>query len=198
MHTASQTGAALPIIDLSLLYGTDEQRQALAHLLDHACLQTGFFYVSNHGIAGELIDRVFRDSRALFALPETQKEAIHKGQSRANRGYEPLKGQTLEPGSPPDLKEGFYIGEELDESDPRVKAGRFNQGTNQWPQSLPAFRHTMMEYFHAMNALSARIMEALALALGLSLNTGHVPQVAAPEATADALAGFVAEIVDPY
>jgi hypothetical protein len=32
----------------------------------------------------------------------------------------------------------------------------------------------------------------------LSLNTGHVPQVAAPEATADALAGFVAEIVDPY
>lgn len=168
MHTASQTGAALPIIDLSLLYGTDEQRQALAHLLDHACLQTGFFYVSNHGIAGELIDRVFRDSRALFALPETQKEAIHKGQSRANRGYEPLKGQTLEPGSPPDLKEGFYIGEELDESDPRVKAGRFNQGTNQWPQSLPAFRHTMMEYFHATNALSARIMEALALALGLS------------------------------
>jgi len=168
MSTTNQTGAALPVIDLSLLEGTEEQRQTLAHSLDDACLHTGFFYVSEHGIPNELIERVFRDSRALFDLPEAHKEAIHKARSRANRGYEPLKGQTLEPGSPPDLKEGFYIGEELDDSDPRVKAGRFNQGPNQWPEGLPGFQETMTEYFEAMNDLSARIMQALALSLGLS------------------------------
>lgn len=160
-------GAALPVIDLSLLAGNDQDRGRLASALNNACLHTGFFYISNHGIPGELIDRVFRESQGLFNLPEAQKEAIHKSRSPANRGYEPLKGQTLEPGSPPDLKEGFYIGEELDESDPRVQAGRFNQGPNQWPRQLPAFRDTMTEYFEAMNVLSGHIMQALALSLDL-------------------------------
>jgi len=162
------TGTALPVISLSLLQGTDQERRALAHSLADACLHTGFFYVSDHDIPGELVERVFGESRALFDLPIDQKEAIHKAYSRANRGYEPLKGQTLEPGSPPDLKEGFYIGEELDESDPRVRAGRFNQGANQWPGELSTFRHAMTDYFNAMNELSARIMQALALSLGLS------------------------------
>lgn len=167
MSIINESGASLPVIDLSLLAGTDQQRQQLARLLADVCLHTGFFYVSHHGISETLISRVFKESQALFNLPDAEKEAINKSLSKANRGYEPLKGQTLEPGSPPDLKEGFYIGQELDDSDPRVMAGRFNQGANQWPHTLPAFRNTMMEYFEALNALSGRIMEALALSLGL-------------------------------
>ncbi|RBW48784.1 isopenicillin N synthase family oxygenase [Marinobacter sp. F3R11] len=168
MSTINESGASLPVIDMSLLTGTDQQRQQLARSLADVCLHTGFFYVSGHGIPETLISRVFEESQALFNLPESEKEAINKSFSKANRGYEPLKGQTLEPGSPPDLKEGFYIGQELDETDPRVIAGRFNQGANQWPQSLPAFRDTMTEYFEALNELSSRIMEALALSLGLA------------------------------
>ncbi|MDO6822672.1 isopenicillin N synthase family oxygenase [Marinobacter sp. 1_MG-2023] len=167
MSINSESGASLPIIDLSLLAGTDHQRQQLAQSLADACLHTGFFYVSHHGISETLIKRVFEESQALFSLPGADKEAINKSFSKANRGYEPLKGQTLEPGSPPDLKEGFYIGEELDNSDPRVEAGRFNMGANQWPRTLADFRGTMMEYFQGMNELSGRIMEALALSLGL-------------------------------
>ena len=167
MSIINESGASLPVIDLSLLAGTDQQRQQLARLLADVCLHTGFFYVSHHGISETLISRVFKESQALFNLPDAEKEAINKSLSKANRGYEPLKGQTLEPGSPPDLKEGFYIGQELDDSDPRVMAGRFNQGSNQWPHTLPAFRNTMMEYFEALNALSGRIMEALTLSLGL-------------------------------
>jgi isopenicillin N synthase-like dioxygenase len=168
MNTSHKPDGSLPIIDLSLLGGTNQQRQVLALSLAEACLHTGFFYIREHGIATELIDRVFRESHALFNLPENQKQAIHKAHSGANRGYEPMKGQTLEPGTPPDLKEGFYIGEELDHADSRVQAGRFNQGANQWPETLPGFRDTMTEYFNAMNALSARIMEALALSLDLA------------------------------
>ena len=170
MTTINNSDSSLPIIDLSLLAGTGEQRQSLATALAQACLHTGFFYVRDHGIPQALIDQVFRESQALFNLPDDRKQAIHKGQSRANRGYEPLKGQTLEPGTPPDLKEGFYIGEELDDSDPRVQAGRFNHGANQWPDTLPRFRDTMTDYFHAMNELCARIMESLALSLDLPSN----------------------------
>ena len=158
--------ATLPIIDLSLL-DNPSGRELLARQLDRVCRESGFFYVAGHGVAPELTDEVFRQSRALFALPEPEKLQIDKSRSPANRGYEPLKGQTLEPGSPPDLKEGFYIGEDLDEKDPRVQAGRFNQGPNQWPESLPEFAPVMQRYFHTMNRLGTRIMEALALALEL-------------------------------
>lgn len=167
MTQSHLTPPALPMIDLSLLDGNENDRQQLARSLEQACLRHGFFYVCEHGIDSELIKRVFEQSRALFDLPDAQKEVINKSRSPANRGYEPLKGQTLEPGSPPDLKEGFYIGEELDASDPRVQAGRFNQGANQWPAPLPEFRRTMTGYFDALNELSARIMSALALSLGL-------------------------------
>lgn len=171
---AMPVSGVLPIIDLSLLDGpAPESRETLARELDRTCRETGFFYVKGHGIPASLTDEVLRQSRDFFALPQEEKELIHKDRSSANRGYEPLRGQTLEPGSPPDLKEGFYIGEDADEQDPRVLAGRFNQGPNQWPQSLPDFAPVMREYFRAMNRLSSRIMEALALALGLPADHFH-------------------------
>ncbi|KAA0694122.1 isopenicillin N synthase family oxygenase [Halopseudomonas laoshanensis] len=160
--------SALPVIDLSALRG-DVQADKLetGRQLRDACLHTGFFYISGHGIPDPLIDLVFAESRAFFDQPVAEKQKVDKASSAANRGYETLGGQTLEPGAPPDLKEGFYIGEELPEDDPRVLAGGFNLGPNQWPPALPGFRTAMDSYFEAMLALSERIMAGLALSLDL-------------------------------
>jgi isopenicillin N synthase-like dioxygenase len=67
--------------------------------------------------------------------------------SACNRGYERLAAQTLEKGGSPDQKEGYYIGVEVPETDPRVLAGKFNHGPNQWPADMPAFRQVADEYF---------------------------------------------------
>ena len=106
-------------------------------------------------------------TQRFFDLPLEQKMALDKASSRANRGYEPIKGQTLEAGAPPDLKEGFYIGPEHAADDPRVQAGKFNHGPNQWP-ALPGFRATMDEYFGVMLAVASRLMRGLALSLDLA------------------------------
>ena len=45
MSSTNETGGSLPIIDLSLLSGTEQQRQALTSSLTEACLHTGFFYI---------------------------------------------------------------------------------------------------------------------------------------------------------
>jgi len=160
--------AALPIIDvggLSSPHAAD--RRAVANELRTACAYNGFFYISNHGISAGLVNRVFAEAEAFFVLPAADKVAIDKARSAANRGYEPLSGQTLEIGAPPDLKEGFYLGPEHDPDDPRVRAGKFNHGPNQWPLQLPAFRPVMERYFGEMLVLSERLMEGLALSLDL-------------------------------
>jgi isopenicillin N synthase-like dioxygenase len=162
------SAASLPIIDIGDLASSHlAARRIVAAHLHEACGYNGFFYVRNHGVSGPLVDEVFSEAERFFALPAEQKAAVDKAKSGANRGYEPLSGQTLEPGAPPDLKEGFYIGPEHVADDPRVKAGKFNHGPNQWPASLADFRPIMERYFQEMLALGQRLMGGLALSLGL-------------------------------
>lgn len=158
----------LPIIDIASLAADDANARAwVARELRAAALDKGFFYVVGHGVPEPLIEQVFDQAAAFFALPEARKLAVAKSRSRANRGYEPLRGQTLEPGAPADLKEGFYIGPELSPDDPRALAGRFNQGPNQWPARTPGFRPTMEAYRAAMMQVAARLVRALAVSLDL-------------------------------
>lgn len=158
----------LPIIDLTPLVSGDHVAKArLGEALRQACEHSGFFYVAGHGIPQSLTDSVFAASKAFFDLPLADKQRVSKASSAANRGYEDLGGQTLEPGAPPDLKEGFYIGEDVSPDDPRVLAGAFNTGPNQWPQGVSGFREVMTEYYARLLELSERIMTALALSLGL-------------------------------
>jgi isopenicillin N synthase-like dioxygenase len=160
--------ASLPVIDISGLTSESAQaRRAVGAQLRAACLDKGFFYIKNHGISEPLVESVLAEARAFFALPAEQKAEVDKSRSKANRGYEPLQGQTLEAGTPPDLKEGYYIGPEHKPDDPRVVAGLFNHGPNQWPVQQPQFRAVMLAYLDVMTDLAARLMTGIALSLDL-------------------------------
>lgn len=158
----------LPVVDVAGLSSSDpEKRRAVGQALRQACLDKGFFYCAGHGIPAGLIDAVFAETRAFFDLPLEAKELVAKEKSFCNRGYETLGGQTLQAGAKPDLKEGYYIGLELPEDDPRVVARKFNHGPNQWPADLPGFRPAMRAYHAAMLDLAERLMRGLALSLDL-------------------------------
>ena len=162
------SAGSLPIIDISgLSSGDPGDRMAVASALRASCQDKGFFYITNHGIDPALQQRIFEASRAFFSLPPEDKKRIDKADSRANRGYEMLRGQTLEEHAPPDLKEGFYMGRDLPDDHPNVLAGRFNQGANLWPQGISDFRPALEQYYHAMIALAERLMGGLALSLSL-------------------------------
>lgn len=158
---------SLPMIDVSGLRSPSvAARLAVARQMREACLDKGFFYIRQHGVSERLQRRVFEDARRFFALPQAAKDVITKKKSFANRGYEPFRGQTLEPGAPPDLKEGFYLGAEHAMDDPRVIARKFQHGPNQWPE-LPGFRATMDEYYAVMLDLERVLWRGLALSLDL-------------------------------
>jgi isopenicillin N synthase-like dioxygenase len=168
LEAARVSAASLPVIDIGGLSSPElTDRKAVAAKLRAACLYNGFFYISNHGIDEALVGNVFAEAAAFFALPAEAKAEVDKSRSSANRGYEPLQGQTLESGAPPDLKEGYYIGPEHAPDDARVLAGLFNHGPNQWPASRPRFRPVMQAYLDVMMALAARMMGGIALSLDL-------------------------------
>jgi len=162
------TGTSLPVIAVGDLSSSDPaRRRGVAMAFRAACLDKGFFYVSGHGIPAGLIDAVFGEAKLFFDQSTEAKACVDKSRSFCNRGYEPLRAQTLEAGAPPDLKESFYIGPEFALDDPRVVARRFNRGPNLWPSDMPGFRPTMQAYFAAMLDLGERLMRGVALSLDL-------------------------------
>jgi isopenicillin N synthase-like dioxygenase len=168
LEAARVSAAALPVIGISGLTSKNAaDRRKVGAELRAACLDKGFFYIRDHAVSEPLVDDVFKEAAAFFALSAEQKAEVDKSRSKANRGYEPLQGQTLEPGAPPDLKEGYYIGPDHAEDDPRVIAGMFNHGANQWPAQRPNFRPVMQAYLGVMMDLAARMMTGIALSLDL-------------------------------
>ena len=163
--------ATLPVIDIGGLSSADpEQRKAVGAAIRSACLSSGFLYCVGHGIPDGLRAAVFAESRRFFDQPLDVKMKVDKARSFCNRGYEHMGGQTLQPGAKPDQKEGYYIGLELPEEDPRVAARRFNRGPNQWPDDLPGFKPVMNAWFAAMLDLADRLMRGIALSLDLPEN----------------------------
>jgi isopenicillin N synthase-like dioxygenase len=157
----------IPVVDIAGLASADAaDRAAVAAQVRDACADKGFFCIVGHGVPEALVAAMFEEALSLFDLPLDQKRAMDKSLSPANRGYEPVRGQTLEAGGRPDLKEGFYLGPDLPADDPRVLAGRFNHGANVWPP-LPRFRKVAEAYQAAMLALCGRLMGAIALSLDL-------------------------------
>jgi isopenicillin N synthase-like dioxygenase len=159
---------APPVVSLAgMRSGDPAARAAVADAVRAACMDKGFLYIVDHGVAPATMAAMFAQARRFFALPDARKAEVDMAKSVSQRGWEPMRRQTTESGTPPDVKEGFYTGNELAADDPRVVAGLFNHGPNQWPANLPGFRETLEAYFVEMEDLCRLTMRALALALYL-------------------------------
>ncbi|XP_027065519.1 kihadalactone A synthase LFS-like isoform X2 [Coffea arabica] len=157
--------AALNCIDLS-----DSDIQKSVSLLRQACLDSGFFYVVNHGISPEFMDEVFSQSKRFFSLPLGEKMKLLRNEK--NRGYTPLLDQHLDPVNQihGDYKEGYYIGVEVPEDDPQAE--KPFHGPNLWPTAdiLPGWRETMERYHREALEVARAVARIIALALDLDGN----------------------------
>jgi isopenicillin N synthase-like dioxygenase len=157
----------LDVLDLGGLSDKDSKSIArIAKELGRACRDVGFFYIRNHGIPQELMDRVFAASTAFFALPVDGKNALSIAKSKHNRGYAGISSEKLD-SKHADLKEAFNVGLDLDPGDPEVLTGKPFRGVNLWPPSPPQFHDTVLDYFNAIWRLGRDLHLAIAADLGL-------------------------------
>ena len=156
---------SLPIVDVSPLVSGGDCAPA-ARAIGEACRDLGFFYAIGHGITPETLASLDAASRRFFALPEAHKMEIAMARGgRAWRGYFPVGGELTS--GKPDLKQGLYFGEELDEKDERVVEGLALHGRNLFPADVPELKGAVLAFMDEATQASHAIMEGVALSLGL-------------------------------
>jgi isopenicillin N synthase-like dioxygenase len=144
----------LPVIDI-----TDPV--AAAPEIERACRDTGFFYVTGHGVPATLRTELDARSREFFALPEAAKLEIEMSRGgRAWRGYFPVGGELTS--GEPDRKEGLYFGAELPAGQPLPL-----HGPNLFPRQVPALRPAVLSYLDMLTAVGQRVLRGIALSLDL-------------------------------
>ncbi|MGW0806687.1 isopenicillin N synthase family dioxygenase [Nonomuraea sp. NPDC002799] len=152
----------LPVIDVAPLL-TDTRgpgKRAVADAIGAACRDSGFFYISGHGVPPELVARLDTAARRFFALPEAVKDEIAMARGGpAWRGFFPVGGELTS--GRPDLKEGVYFGAEA------PRGSRPLHGPNLFPAQVPELRPAVLGYLRTMTALAQGVMSGIALSLGL-------------------------------
>ncbi|MDH3731947.1 MAG: isopenicillin N synthase family oxygenase [Gemmatimonadota bacterium] len=155
---------AIPVIDFGGFDGSEDRRARVIEEVGDACRNWGFFQVVDHGIADELIDRVWSETRAFFELPRDVKLAISRTAENPRGYYDRELTKNAR-----DQKEvfdfGYVLRPDLADDHPANRAPV--DGFNQWPAAAPELRSTMTAYFAACEGLGARIFQAFSLGLGL-------------------------------
>ncbi|KAF7301918.1 2OG-Fe oxygenase family [Mycena indigotica] len=170
------TGASsfrIPLIDFSKFqHGSAEDKKQTADKIVGAFKESGFIYLSNHGIPASAVENAFAKSTEFFRLPSETKDRLAWADPRSNRGYVQIGRERVTQASDaaeiaalrataPDCKETMEIGRDWDSVWP-----------NQWPaeSDAPLFKSTMLSFFNDCHVLHTKVLRAIAL--GLRLDEG--------------------------
>lgn len=144
----------LPVIDLAA--------PDVPARIEAACRDSGFFYVTGHGVPRTLRASLDAAARAFFALPEHDKREIDMARGgKAWRGWFPV-GAELTSGEQ-DRKEGLYFGTELPAGHPLPLHGR-----NLFPRQVPELRTLVLTYLDDLTRVAQEVLRGVASSLGLA------------------------------
>mgnify|MGYP001159532535 CR=1 FL=1 len=160
----TQSGTDIPVLDVGdYLTGVSGAREKLAPVLYQALTEVGFFYLIGHGVPRSVLDDVCQEGERFHALPLEQKNTIKLNdvfvgymgdRQQLGRTSEYYEGHTK-----PDRVEAFFM--------QRDRAPFKLPFPNQWPQGLPGFRETLVNFFETMEELSLSLLPLFATALDL-------------------------------
>lgn len=125
--------------------------------------QSGFVVCKNMGLNG-VMSQVRVQERLFFeTLSLEQKLKLFRPETKGERGFVPIGGETALGQGYPDLKEYFEFGRE----------GDIRYDANAWPEVdlLPDFKHTMLKAYALQEEKAHILSQAVAEYLGLPTDT---------------------------
>jgi isopenicillin N synthase-like dioxygenase len=157
----------IPCLDLgSYINGTEEERKKFSDELGRAFNDSGFVTITNHGLSKELIDKLYENIRAAFALPLDIKKKYEKPELAGQRGYTSAGKETAKGAKTPDLKEFWQIGQEVTDGDP-VKE---QYPDNEVLEELPEFNQVTGDIYKKLEENGTHLLRAIATYLELPVN----------------------------
>ena len=124
----------------------------------------GFFTITDHGIADEVLKSSYTFSKDFFSLPEDVKNSYAHPEKAGARGYTPFGKETAVGETTPDLKEFWHHGPMIDDSyDSRISE-------NISVSEIPGFNDQFDILFNQLNILGMKVLSAIAVILGKEPN----------------------------
>ena len=149
----------LPIIDMTPFRGGGSGASQVLAQVQAACLNTGFFVVTGHGVDVDVTQRLYQAARAFFDQPDDSKQAL-MGQPPqvGGLGFAPLLKEalaaTLGQATPGDIKESINYG-------PRLPG-------SPWPAQAAELQGACSAYFSEMERLAKQLRHIFCAAIGLA------------------------------
>ncbi|OTB15143.1 hypothetical protein K445DRAFT_318529 [Daldinia sp. EC12] len=164
----------IPVIDFSAWpEGSIEDKKRISREVTDGCRRVGFVYITNHGIASDILEEAFGWSKRLFDLPQEKKMlAPHPPGPTVHRGYswpglEKVSQDIISDGDEAkevenrkisDFKESYEIGSEESKTQPNI-----------WlpENALPGFREFTTQFYWSCYGVARELLRALAIGVGL-------------------------------
>ena len=128
--------------------------------LKFALTTHGFFTITDHGIADEVLQSSYRLSKDFFSLPKNIKNTYAHPEKAGARGYTPFGKETAVGETTPDLKEFWHHGPMIDDSyDSRISG-------NISVTEISDFNSQFDLLFNQLNLLGMKVLSAIAVILG--------------------------------
>ncbi|KAF9675945.1 hypothetical protein SADUNF_Sadunf09G0086800 [Salix dunnii] len=167
----------IPLIDLSIISSPGsnvDNDQALGGLVEeigNACKNWGFFQVINHGVPLAKRQSIEKASRIFFGQPLEEKRKVRRSEEKVLGYYDSEHTKNVR-----DWKEVF----DLNVQDPTVVPAsskpddeELTRWFNQWPEYPTDLREVCEEYAKEMEKVAYKLMELIALSLGLPKDRFH-------------------------
>src|SRR5580704_4065464 len=158
------TTSRIPVLDIGpFLAGKPGTLAPLAREIARTCEDTGFLVVANHGIDPNLVGNAFHHAARFFARDEAQKLPYQIGRF----GGQVVRHSPVNQNTKPNFGESFYVSRDRAPDHPDIVNDKPLIGLNRWPGDMPEFRAAMVAYYVAMEAMTRRMVPAVAAALDL-------------------------------
>lgn len=167
------TDEEIPRIDLSAIDGDLESRKAIAAKIREAAMNTGFFYIHNHGIPEELIEGALTHVKEFFDQPLAEKEKVKISISGKSVGYTGVGRTQINKTETKDNKETFSM--RYDARNDPLHGTTSSPAADEledfiWNETshLDGFRGALVEFYQRRLQLARKLIRLIALALELN------------------------------